>query len=175
MKFSFRPSALLLSAFLVVSLSITGCASKKKDGAQGGEDSKTAKDASDAAGLTLELNGDSDSGKAGALKTVNFDYDSSDITASAKDTLNANAEFLKANTTVKVQVEGHADERGGAQYNMALGDKRARAIVDFLASLGVDAGRMSHVSYGKERPLELGHDESSWSKNRRGNFVVTEK
>ena len=157
----------LMIAFLAV-----GCASKKPKNAQDG-----AVDGSNGsnAGLTLELNGDSDSNRAGGLQTVFFAFDSSTLDQQAKDTMNSNAEFLKANTQVDIQVEGHCDERGGRQYNLALGERRAKAVRDYLVALGVESKRLSTISYGSERPKAEGSDESAWSQNRRANFVVTAK
>ena len=123
----------------------------------------------------FEVNGDSDSGTAGGLRTVYFALDSSSLGSEAKATLESNAQFLNENSGVKVQVEGHADERGGVQYNLALGERRAKTVKNYLVGLGVSSSRIDIVSYGKERPLEFGHDEGSWSKNRRGNFVITAK
>ncbi len=124
---------------------------------------------------TLELNGDSDSRRAGALQTVYFDFDSSRLSSTTRALLEANALFLKENDGVDVQIEGHCDERGGIQYNLALGERRARAVKDYLVAAGVSDSRITIVSFGKERPLEFGHDESAWGKNRRANFVVTAK
>jgi peptidoglycan-associated lipoprotein len=109
------------------------------------------------------------------LKPAFFDYDKSDVRADARDVLAANAAWLKKYPSVQVTVEGHCDERGTSQYNLALGDRRANAAKDYLASLGVDASRIKTVSYGKERPFATGHDEDSWQKNRRAHFVVTAK
>jgi len=159
----------LMVAFLAV-----GCASKKPTNDQdtAATDSSAGADNS---GLGLELNGDSDSNKAGGLQTVFFGYDSSNLEGSAKEAMKSNADFLKTNNKVDVQVEGHADERGGRQYNLALGERRAKAARDYLVALGVEAKRISTISYGNERTLAEGHDESAWSKNRRANFVVTAK
>ena len=157
----------LLVAFLAV-----GCSSKKpaNNQDQGAANSNGAN-----AGLTLELNGDSDNNTAGGLQTVYFDFNSSSIEGSTAATLKGNADFLKTNPTVDIQVEGHADERGGRQYNLALGERRAKAVRDYLVNQGVEAKRISTISYGNERPVAEGHDDASWSKNRRANFVVTAK
>jgi peptidoglycan-associated lipoprotein len=98
-----------------------------------------------------------------------------DVRADAREVLAANATWLKKYPAVQFTLEGHADERGTAQYNLALGDRRANAARDYLVSLGVDAARIKSVSYGKERPFATGHDEDSWQKNRRAHFVVTAK
>ncbi len=160
-----------LLSFIAISLVAVGCASKKPGN---NPDSLTANGGNNS-GLSLELKGDSDSGTAGGLQTVYFDFDSSTLGEGSKATLKANAEFLKANASVDVQVEGHADERGGIQYNLALGERRAKSVRDYLVALGVAKKRISVISYGKEKPVAFGHDEAAWSKNRRANFVVTAK
>ena len=83
--------------------------------------------------------------------------------------------WLKDNDEVTIQIEGHTDERGGHQYNLALGENRARVVQDYLVALGVSAANIAIISYGKEKPISYGHDEGSWSRNRRANFVVTAK
>jgi len=153
------------------SLTLTSC---------GGDAKKTDSDASTVSTDTtsssaLELNGDSDSNKAGTLSTVYFGFNSATLSASTRTALENNAQFLKDNPSVEVQVEGHCDERGGVQFNIALGERRARAVKSYLTTMGVSASRISTISYGKERPIAFGHDESAWSQNRRGNFVVTAK
>lgn len=157
---------------LMVGFLAVGCASKKPNNTQ-----DTGAEGADGAnsGLTLELNGDSDSNTAGGLQTVYFDFNSSNLDSTTKQKLEENAEYLKSNPSVDVQIEGHADERGGRQYNLALGERRAKAVRDYLVALGVDSSRISTISYGSERPVAEGHDESAWSKNRRANFVVTAK
>jgi peptidoglycan-associated lipoprotein len=109
------------------------------------------------------------------LKPAFFDYDKADLRADARDVLAADATWLKAHPTVVFTLEGHCDERGTAQYNLALGDKRANAAKEYLVSLGIEASRAKTVSYGNERPFATGHDEDSWAKNRRAHFVVTAK
>lgn len=154
-------------------LGLSGCSStKKQDNAQASAASTQATTEEQLGGL-VKL-GDSDSGKAGDLKTVNFAYDSAVLSDDAKNILTKNADFLKKMETVKIRVEGHCDERGGQQYNIALGNRRAMAVKEFLKGLGVAAERIETYSYGKERPLSFDHTESSWAQNRRGNFVVTE-
>lgn len=104
------------------------------------------------------------------LTRIHFDYDQYALTTEARDTLNLNAAILKANSAVQVKVEGHCDERGSNQYNIALGERRAQAALNYLVSLGVDGKRLSTVSYGEEMPLVQGHDEAAWSQNRRAEF-----
>lgn len=105
------------------------------------------------------------------LRPVFFDFDKYDVTAQGRETLNANGRILKDNPAMRLTIEGHCDERGTTQYNLALGEKRARAAMNYLVSLGIDAGRLDIVSYGKERPFAMGHDESAWAQNRRAHFV----
>lgn len=120
-----------------------------------------------------EINANSDEGKTGELSTINFSYNSYGINVEAREILNKNAIFLNKNKTIQIRIEGHCDERGGSQFNLALGEKRASFIRNQLIELGVDKDRMIILSLGKESPLSFGHDEISWGKNRRANFVIT--
>ena len=104
---------------------------------------------------------------------VNFDFDQYDIRPDARAILDRKAAFLNANSSVRTQIEGNCDERGTSAYNMALGERRANAAKQYLTTAGVSAGRMSTISYGKERPLDPGHNEAAWARNRRDHFVVT--
>ncbi len=106
------------------------------------------------------------------LQTVYFDFDKYNLRPDAKANLDANAALLLKYTTVVIKIEGHCDERGTVEYNLSLGEKRANAVMDYLTGLGVSASRVSVISYGKERPVDAGHDESAWSKNRRAEFRV---
>jgi len=107
--------------------------------------------------------------KAG-LATITFDFDSYALSQSARDTLYNNAEFLLKKYRDKVILEGHCDERGSDEYNLALGEKRAKSVMNYLLTLGVPAEQLSIVSYGKERPADNGHTEEAWAKNRRVEF-----
>ncbi len=109
---------------------------------------------------------------ASMFADIHFDFDKSFIREDAKPVLATVADYLKKNPGAKVQIEGHCDERGTAEYNMALGARRAESAKKYLLSLGVKGGRLSTVSYGKEKPLDPGHDESAWAKNRRDHFVL---
>ena len=172
MTLSLRKVLMLL--IVSAGLALTGCTSGSKK-ASSGDSMVAGVDGSSMEGMALEVNGDSDNAKAGGLRTVNFGYNSARLSASTKAVLEANAQFLKDNPSVEVTIEGHCDERGGVQFNIALGEKRARATKNYLASLGVESSRMNTISYGKERGIAFGHDEESWSQNRRANFVVTAK
>lgn len=105
------------------------------------------------------------------LARVHFDFDKYDLTAAARKTLSANAEFLQANPGVRIRIEGHCDERGTTEYNLALGERRAKSAFQYLMDLGVDPNRMSVVSYGEEQPLDPGQNEAAWALNRRDEFV----
>lgn len=109
------------------------------------------------------------------LKPVFFELDSSDLSRDGQKVLDDNAGLLKRYGTWTVTIEGHCDERGTAEYNLALGERRAAASRAYLVSLGIPADRLRTVSYGKEFPFDPGHDESAFSKNRRAHFVITAK
>lgn len=107
----------------------------------------------------------------GELPDIGFAFDSSALSAKAQATLKDSARYL-LDTKKAVQIEGHCDERGTSEYNLALGERRARAAYDYLRSLGVRKDQMSTISYGEELPLDPGHDEEAWSKNRRAHFAT---
>ena len=109
------------------------------------------------------------------LKPVFFDYDSSEITAAGQVVLDQNAAALKRYPSWGVMIEGHCDERGTAEYNLALGERRGVAARAYLVSIGISADRLRTVSYGKEFPFDSGHDEAAYVKNRRAHFVITVK
>ena len=107
------------------------------------------------------------------FEAIYFDFDKSDLSKAARDVLSKNAELaMKSDSGSKIQVEGHCDERGSAEYNLALGERRAKSSMQYLITLGVKADRLSLISYGKEKPAVQGSDEAAWSKNRRAEFVV---
>ena len=99
---------------------------------------------------------------------VLFEYDSSDLTPEAQRTLERQAAWLKRYSNVSVTVEGHCDERGTREYNLALGERRATAVSNFLVALGINGARIMTISYGKEKPVALGSNDTAWSQNRRG-------
>ena len=104
---------------------------------------------------------------------VFFAYDSYSLAASAQATLSKQAKWLKANPSVAIAVEGHADERGTREYNLALGDRRASSVKDYLMSQGISSNRISTISYGKERPVKSGSNDTAWAQNRRSVTVRT--
>jgi len=113
---------------------------------------------------TVELNKE--------LQTIYFNFDSAALSEQARNTLVKDADLLNIIGKVKIRVEGNCDERGSDDYNLALGEKRAKEAVQYLANLGIPADRLSVISYGKEKPVAMGHDEANWAKNRRDEFVV---
>ena len=169
----------LVATALVLSAG-TACKKKKKDGHEGmdGKDSSTevrddfkppTPDSGDV--LSKDLREITEK----YLHDIRFDFDMADIREDAKPTLEENASFLKQYPSIKIVIEGHCDERGSVEYNLALGERRAKAARNYLATLGVESARMTTVSYGKELPLDPGHDEQAWARNRRAHFVAVAK
>ncbi len=149
-------------AISVVGLSLGACAAKK--GGAGGNGAGGDGSGDYSAGIGL-----------GTLDRIFFDFDASTITSSAADTLKKNAKTIKGNAKMKVLVEGHCDDRGTTEYNIALGERRAKAGLDYLVGLGVERSRLDMKSWGEERPLDMGQSEASYKKNRRDEFVILKK
>lgn len=173
---------------LVVTLSLAGCTKQeivRKDeaaspstasaAAKGGEAETQAEQvatppvAEAAAGETTKA---SAAEIPALLTTIYFNYDSSTLSDESRDRLAGHAAYLQKNPSSRLLIEGHCDERGSDEYNLALGEKRARAAWQYLVTMGVPSGRLDVVSYGKEKPADPGHDEGAWSKNRRDEFVI---
>lgn len=165
-----------MTRFLALVLIIGGmafnvsCSSKKK-----AEDTVAVGEVGDDANIgAKDMNFDpmgSDSGKIQGLATVHFDYDQAALTTSARQQLAENAEWIKSHGGITVQIEGHADSRGSVEYNLALGERRAKSVKEYLVGLGIDPKRLTIISYGKEKPVVQGDSEDAHSKNRRANFV----
>ncbi|NUM88380.1 MAG: OmpA family protein [Bdellovibrionales bacterium] len=162
------PHALVLMALLA--LPMAGCSKKQ------------TVDTEDDSGVSEVTNedissgrADSDSENAMGLRTIYFPFDSSDIVGSEKESIMNNVRIMKENSSLRVQIEGHCDERGGIQYNLALGERRAAAVARAMIAGGVAKDRIATISMGKEKPVAFGSNEDAWAKNRRGNFVITEK
>jgi peptidoglycan-associated lipoprotein len=111
----------------------------------------------------------------GALMPIYFDYDKSNLKAEGKKNLDKTAAWLAKKPTVNIRIEGNCDERGTNEYNMALGERRANTAKEYLVKLGVSAARLEIVSLGEEKPLDPGHSEAAWAKNRRDDFMPTSK
>ena len=116
-----------------------------------------------------------DIGFSGEMKIIHFDYDKYSLSNESRETLKNNAEWIKKRGSVNVQVEGHCDSRGTEGYNIALGQKRADAVRKYLIDLGVVPKKLTTISYGEERPLIKSETERAWKKNRRAEFVITNK
>jgi peptidoglycan-associated lipoprotein len=112
-----------------------------------------------------------DPGPTGVSKVIYFDYDSFVIKAESQNLIEAHARYLRADKNRRISIEGHADERGGREYNLALGQKRSEAVRKALGLLGVPDGQLEAVSFGKEKPADAGHDEAAWAKNRRAEIA----
>ncbi len=126
----------------------------------------------DGSGLGQEALSD-ESGEGGPLADIHFDYDQSSLTDEARATLERHATWIGAHAGLRISVEGHCDDRGTVEYNLALGEQRARSAYDYLVSLGVPRDRLNTVSYGKERPVDFGVSEAAWARNRRAHFAVS--
>jgi len=104
---------------------------------------------------------------------VYFDFDKYDLRPDARAILDKKVAFLNENGSMRVQIEGHCDERGTSEYNLVLGERRANASKQYVTTAGINTARLSTISYGKERPIDPGHDEAAWARNRRAHFVIT--
>ncbi len=168
----------MITLVLSVALVFSSCA-KKLGSSEGAEkqavaqkqsaatDQAASQKAAAAAKAEAELK------EVAAIGDVYFDYNTASLRPEGKKALQKYAEWLKAHPKYVLKVEGHCDERGTVEYNMALGEKRANAAMKYIQTLGADKNKVSAVSYGKERPVDPGHDEKAWSKNRRDHIVVT--
>ncbi len=173
----------IFALFAVVAF-LAACETAPKDagdaagsGASGSSDtSSSSSSSSSASSGSSSSSGSSTMTKDEELVSIGnkvyFDFDSSALSADAKSTLNAQAAFLRSNPSVRITVEGHADERGTREYNLALGDRRASAARDFLVAQGIDGARIKTISYGKERPEMVGSNDEAWAKNRRSISII---
>jgi peptidoglycan-associated lipoprotein len=156
----------VLAGIALVGLSVVGCTNDEKAPESLPESSKVSEPAAPPA---------VDQAQSFKAEAVYFAFDDYTLTNEARTALNSFGDHLKAHTAAQVQVEGHCDERGSVEYNLALGEKRAQSVKAYLASLGVDAARVQTISFGEEKPASEGHDESAWSRNRRAEFVLSTK
>ena len=173
MRPSPRFATLALAALLAATLAAVGCSSSKKVGTAPPPPPSSDQTETEAPPPPPPP---SSSGEATEEKTTLrdafFDFDDASLRSDAKTTLENNARYLESHGSAKAVVEGHCDERGSVEYNLALGERRAKAAKEFLVSYGIAAVRLTTISYGKERPFDSGHDEDSWAKNRRAHFVT---
>jgi peptidoglycan-associated lipoprotein len=164
---------------LLVALMATGCA--KKAAKQAEEVTPPQKAASAGTGQEMkpaeaapsEAAAQGAGVSSGFDKKVYFDFDKFDLKPEATETLNELVSFLKGNTGLKVKIAGNCDERGTTEYNLALGERRAKAALDYIVSQGINSARVSTISYGKEKPADPNHNEEAWAKNRRDEFVLS--
>ena len=173
MKTQLLSKSLLTSLLVVLALGLTNCRGKQEKPEEGTPTTPTTTQESpalDSTAMSFDPAG-SDSGKIDGLQTVPFEFDKSNLTAKAKKLIQGNVEWMNKNAKVKVQIEGHCDNRGSIEYNVALGERRANAVKEYMMSLGIPASRLATISYGEEKPLVSGDSEEAWAKNRRANFV----
>jgi peptidoglycan-associated lipoprotein len=164
-------ATLALAALLAATLAAVGCSSSKKVSTTPPPPPAPEQTQTEAPPPPPPPpSGEATEGKM-SLADAFFDFDDASLRADAKTTLENNARYLESHGSSKAIVEGHCDERGSVEYNLALGERRAKAAKEFLVSYGIAAARLTTISYGKERPFDSGHDESSWAKNRRAHFV----
>jgi peptidoglycan-associated lipoprotein len=171
----------LAMAAAVLAVTLAGCSSKNASNAgQGGLGSNPAglgqEGMSGAGGSSLSQfqKGKLGTGEQGPLSDIHFDYNDYTVRSEDGEALHSNADWLQKNPARRVQIEGHCDERGSEEYNIALGAKRAQAAKEYLQTLGIAGDRMSTISYGKELPLCTEHTEECWEQNRRDHFALTE-
>ena len=173
----------LIGIFIVLvfglTVFITGCADKKtvvKDEAVQEQKVAAAQTTTADSEAASKTRAGKEKSTAVAISDINFDFDKSNIRPDAREILKSNADlFLKNSTSTTIVIEGHCDERGTNEYNMALGERRAQETKKYLINLGIKESRIKTISYGEERPLDKGHDEEAWATNRRAHFVETTK
>lgn len=167
-KYSFY--TLVLVFLSIAGLFFAACSKKQVKTEEGIEESELR-----GRGVVTPRMGKVEIGYSGSLHLVHFDYDRYSLSEEAQDALKSNAEWLRSNKNIKIQVEGHCDNRGTPEYNVALGQKRAEAVRNYLIDLGIPPKRFSVVSYGEEKPLSVEETDEAWSQNRRAEFVITAK
>ena len=165
-----------IAAATVCMLAATGCKTKKPPVAAGEDTVSTPAPAvaeNTVPGEEARTGLPDPNGETVTLGKIYFEFDAATLSEESKATLQKNAETLLGNMQVHVRLEGHADERGSTQYNLALGERRANSVKSYLSTLGISVGRMELVSFGEEKASDAGHDDAAWSKNRRVELSVT--
>lgn len=179
-----RHAGLIRVVAILTGLALAGCSSetakKPESVASSGSPSggtgqmgKSPVSRQGSSGSSLDSHREGKAPESGPLKEIYFDFDRYDLTSASRSTLQSNAAWLKANPAATVEVEGHCDERGTTEYNLALGAKRARAAMEYLVSLGISPARIKTISYGEELPVCKEATEDCYQKNRRDRFVET--
>ena len=174
---NFKRLLSLVVVGLFVGSMFSGCSStRKKTDGEGDSSTGGASESGKVESTPISFNASgSDSGSINGLQSVNFEFDSSTLTNSELSKLKGNADWMKANTKVVLTVEGHCDQKGSNEYNLALGERRAAAVKKLLAGYGVPANRLTTVSFGEEKLVTQGESESDMARNRRANFVPSTK
>ena len=158
-------SSIVLTALACATGLVVGCAHKPAANSNSPEVSGKA--------MTFDPEG-SDSGNIPGLTTVHFAFNKSNLSSEARKILKQDAQWIEGRSNVDVQIQGNTDERGSEEYNMALGERRAKSVKHYLVGMGIASSRLSTISYGKERPLDPAHTKAAWAKNRRANLVPSE-
>ena len=159
------PKKLLVVASMVLGLSLASCADDDQAVEEPVQPSATEEPATPPDGDGSAMNF--------AAETIFFAFDDYTISMDGQDRLNQLSDHMKSSGSAVVQIEGHCDERGSIEYNLALGERRAQSVKNYLVQLGIDPARVTTISYGEEKPSVEGHDESAWSKNRRSEFILS--
>lgn len=161
----FKMRVPLIALFLALGMTSVSCSDddkKAEEAVQPSADEMPATPPGDSMGTAESI-----------AQPVYFGFDEYTLDSAGQDRAKAVADYMKANPSAVVQIEGHCDERGSIEYNLALGERRAQAVKNYLTTLGVDGSRLPTISYGEEKPVADGHDEDAWTKNRRAEFVVS--
>jgi peptidoglycan-associated lipoprotein len=161
----------LLATAALIAFMVVGCAKKPKVEAPTKPTTTETKPTEKPADQSTDQGTTVESEPSSKFSAIYFDFDKYSLRDDAKADLKKNVDVMKQDQNLKVTVEGHCDERGTVEYNLALGERRAKSARDYMVNMGVKANRVSTISYGKERPVALGHDEDAWAKNRRDEFV----
>jgi peptidoglycan-associated lipoprotein len=159
----------IMSVSTAVALVLVGCGSRHK--VRGAQDADVARQGRETAAETKGVPPSIGSDTSYELSDIHFNFDSAQLRSGDRETLTRHGQWLAQNQSARVLIEGHCDERGTIEYNLALGERRADAARGFLENYGISSARLETVSYGKERPITPGHDESAWALNRRAHFV----
>lgn len=166
-----RSSLVFASLVALAPLAVAGCSKQAKPKAPAPEARAVSAPAASAKRAASTATGVSADGSTLRFGSIYFDYDSDTLRPESRETLQSVADALQSRSDMRLVVEGHADDRGTDEYNVALGERRANAIRDYLVRLGIQSSRLRVISYGEERPAVAGKGESAWEKNRRGEFV----
>jgi len=161
-------SAVIVTCLLAITFATAGCSSKRGGGMY---DNELSADQMAAESSIDQFEGTGEVAAGGVFQDVGFGFDSDGLDATSMEAVRNNAAIMEANPGLKAEIEGHCDERGSSEYNLALGARRARAVRDAMIGLGISHERMSTVSYGEELPLCKDTSESCWAENRRGHLV----